>query len=371
MSEYQYYEFQALERTLTNADQSYLKQLSSRVELTATNAQFVYNYGDFRGDPLQVLERCFDLMLYVTNFGVRQLTLRLPKGLVNPPTFEPYCVPYYICVSTTEKSVIVDINLTGEDYYDWIEGEGWLSGLVALRDELLQGDLRLLYLAWLRAGLIEDADVDLEVIEPPVPPNLKQLSPALKTFVELFKVETDLIAAAAEASQTSGANPEPVSEWIANLSENERNHYLLRVVRGDPHVGVELIQQLRQMFSQPLVNAGTISGRSLANLMASAEKARKQRKHKEQLVAEKARQERLDALAPHGDALWQEVFRLIGLKQTKAYDQAIVHLKELRDLAEHQGNLKEFYNRIEQIKQQYTNRPGLISRLQKAILLKS
>lgn len=63
MSEYQYYEFQSLDRALTSADQTYLKGLSSRASVTATSASFVYSYGDFRGDPTKVLDRCFDMML--------------------------------------------------------------------------------------------------------------------------------------------------------------------------------------------------------------------------------------------------------------------------------------------------------------------
>lgn len=51
MSEYQYYEFQALDRPLTASEQAYISSLSSRVQLSATNAIFTYSYGDFRGEP--------------------------------------------------------------------------------------------------------------------------------------------------------------------------------------------------------------------------------------------------------------------------------------------------------------------------------
>ena len=36
----------------------------------------------------------------------------------------------------------------------WTEGEGWLDDLIALREELIQGDFRVLYLAWLKAAAI-------------------------------------------------------------------------------------------------------------------------------------------------------------------------------------------------------------------------
>jgi hypothetical protein len=97
MSEHQYYEFQSLDQPLSSADQTYLRGLSSRVSLTATSASFVYNYGDFHGDPEKVLDRCFDLMLYVANFGTRQLMFHFPKKLIDPAVFEPYCVRH--CIS--------------------------------------------------------------------------------------------------------------------------------------------------------------------------------------------------------------------------------------------------------------------------------
>ncbi len=42
MSEYQYYEFQAIDRPLTEEQQAYMRSLSSRVELTPTQAVFTY-----------------------------------------------------------------------------------------------------------------------------------------------------------------------------------------------------------------------------------------------------------------------------------------------------------------------------------------
>lgn len=371
MSEYQYYEFQALDRPLTNADQSFIQGLSSRVELTATNARFVYNYGDFSSNPKRVLDRCFDLMLYVTNFGVRQLMIRFPKTLVNPESWTPYCIPYLLSVETTKQSFILNIHLTAEDYYGWVDGEGWLAGLVALREELLRGDLRVLYLAWLQAGFSDDIDPDFELlIEPPVPPNLQKLSPALATFVELFHVNQDLIDVAAESSQVTQPSLEPVEEWIAALPESECNQYLLRVAKGESHVGAELMQHLRESFSRPEVSVGQPSNRSRAELIELADSKRKERQHQSQLAAAKARRQKLKALAPQADALWQEIFQLIELKQSKPYDQALRHLRDLRDLAEFQGTLEAFRERIVQMKQQYSRRPGLLSRLRKANLLR-
>jgi hypothetical protein len=63
MSEYQYYEFLAIDRPLTAQQQAVIRQLSSRVQLSSTGAVFTYSYGDFRGQPLDVLAKHFDAML--------------------------------------------------------------------------------------------------------------------------------------------------------------------------------------------------------------------------------------------------------------------------------------------------------------------
>lgn len=221
MSEYQYYEFQALDRKLTQADQTYLETLSSRVNLTATRASFVYNYSDFRGDPMKVLDRCFDMMLYVANFGIRRLMFRFPKQLVDPTLFEPYCVEDCITISNTAKSIILDLEFNSEDYHLWLEeGENSLRDLVPLRDNLMQGDFRCLYLAWLRSGFNDYTEVaPEEAIEPPVPTNLKKLTPALNAFADFLMIDQDLITAAAMESKSEQTIAEPISDWIAALPD--------------------------------------------------------------------------------------------------------------------------------------------------------
>ncbi|MBD2621306.1 MAG: hypothetical protein PX481_04915 [Microcystis sp. M53603_WE2] len=50
MSEYQYYEFQAIDRPLTQEERAAISQLSSRVKPTATSASFTYP-GNVERDP--------------------------------------------------------------------------------------------------------------------------------------------------------------------------------------------------------------------------------------------------------------------------------------------------------------------------------
>lgn len=55
MSEYQYYEFQAVDNPLTPQEMAELRALSTRATITPTRFQNVYHWGDFKGDPLAVI----------------------------------------------------------------------------------------------------------------------------------------------------------------------------------------------------------------------------------------------------------------------------------------------------------------------------
>ena len=110
MSEYQYYEFQAIDRPLTREEQDAVGSLSSRTHPTATHAVFTYSYSDFRGDPLRVLAAYYDAMLYMANWGSRRLAFRLPRAVVDAERLARYCVGYAITVTSHEDHLILDIN---------------------------------------------------------------------------------------------------------------------------------------------------------------------------------------------------------------------------------------------------------------------
>ncbi len=80
MSEYQYYEFLALDRSLDKSEMAALRALSTRADITSSRFTNVYNYGDFNGSPQKLMEQYFDAHVYVSNWGTRTLMLRLPSG---------------------------------------------------------------------------------------------------------------------------------------------------------------------------------------------------------------------------------------------------------------------------------------------------
>jgi hypothetical protein len=57
MSEYQYYEFLAVDRPHTPDEMSEVRKLSTRARITPTQYQNTYSYGNFNGGPSALVER--------------------------------------------------------------------------------------------------------------------------------------------------------------------------------------------------------------------------------------------------------------------------------------------------------------------------
>ena len=143
MSEYQYYEFQAIDRPLGEADRKALRRLSSRAQITATSFTNHYDYGDFKGDPRQLMARWFDLHLYVANWGTHRFMIRLPKRMVDRNWLDALLMGTDLAtVTEAGENLVLDVCDDGEDteYEDWEDGSDRLSALAPLRADLLSGE---------------------------------------------------------------------------------------------------------------------------------------------------------------------------------------------------------------------------------------
>src|SRR5215472_12613011 len=85
MSEFQYIGFRAVEKPVSDKDLEYMRQQSSRAEITPWSFDNEYHFGDFRGDAEGMLRRGYDIHLHYANFGIRKLLIRLPHNLPSTP----------------------------------------------------------------------------------------------------------------------------------------------------------------------------------------------------------------------------------------------------------------------------------------------
>src|SRR5215469_6072420 len=115
MSEYQYYEFLALDRPLTEKQRAELRSISTRAEITATRFVNEYQWGDLKGDPRKMLEQYFDAFLYVANWGTRQVMFRLPGGVLDPETTGQYGNTGTASLTETGGQLILSLSIDQEE----------------------------------------------------------------------------------------------------------------------------------------------------------------------------------------------------------------------------------------------------------------
>jgi hypothetical protein len=274
--------------------------------------------------------------------------------------------------STTGNYVILSVEHNEEEGHEgWIDGEGQLSGMVQVRDDILHGDWRALYLAWLKVANseVELLEADEDLIEPPVPPNLQGLSPALRQFMAFFDLDDDLVAAAAQASQTARRTDERLTRSIDRLSEGEKRDLLERLLKGEPHLDIALANRLRELSGISKPEPHTIQRRTLRQLLTASKAIRQQRLEAERQEAEAARLKKLEKLAQREDQLWARIPGLIDQKRANTYAEAVSILTDLHDLAVHQQRLSEFHNQLAAIIDQYPTLHGLHKRLKDARLI--
>jgi hypothetical protein len=368
MSEYQYYEFQAIDRPLSEADRRALRACSTRARITATSFTNTYDFGDFKGDPAKLMERWFDLHLYLANWGSRRLMIRLPTRLVDRHRLEAV-VDQVECaqLGVAGENLILNIGRDELDA-DWDDGTHWLAVLAPLRADLLAGDLRVLYLLWLTEV---EADV-LDADEPEPMPGIGPMTPALGAFVEFFCIDPDLVQAAAERSNTDAMSADDGRQIIAAMRDGEKTKLLARLFEGDPHVGAELRAEVRKRLEpRPEAPSGA---RTVGELLARAqaiglarEEAKADRAAAEQeraaKEAEKVRRARIDAIARRGESVWREVESEIERRDPKGYDKAVGLLGDLQALANESGTIADFEKRLRAIEERHSSKRRFVERL--------
>jgi len=283
MSEYQYYEFLAVDRPLGERQQAEVRALSTRARVTATSFTNEYHWGNFRGDPRTMMERYYDAHLYLTNWGTHQVMLRLPRTLLSLETAEHYCIDPHVAAWTSGEHLILDL-ISEDESGDWVEGaEDSLSAIVGVRAELAAGDLRPLYLAWLAAygtwERDEDAfDYDEENdLEPPVPAGLGALTAPQRALADFLRLNTDLLTIAAQASPPPLAetkdDPRKLAKWIRDLPAGDKDTLLYRVAQGH---GAQIQMELQRRFRGDLgPTSGSRPRRTVAELLDAAAEARR------------------------------------------------------------------------------------------------
>lgn len=374
MSEYQYYEFTAIDGPISDDGLRYARSCSSRANVSRVRWQNTYTFGDFHGN-VDTLLKHYDAHFYIANWGTVRLGLAFPKGVIALEAIQPYLrggerhEETLTCKEMGNRR-IVWWERNQEGGWGWTDGEGLIDQLIGVREELMRGDYRALFLGWL-------ADFDAHewrnpedgaVIMPPIPAGLDRLGPALEALIRHFPVDRDALAAAAGLSQASIPERMAVAAVLERLSVSEMRALLARVAEGGgPGVMTELNRwtypPVKSLDNQRMrctdFAAKTLDVRKVRQQKEAERAAAKQKREAEQ------RKQHLDSIMQRAETIWTGLGPLMDQKLASAYDQAAAQLQELRDAYAQAGDGGGFQQRLRGFRTRYSNRPAMLRRIEK------
>jgi hypothetical protein len=381
MSEYQYFEFAAIDRPLTDGEMAALRAVSTRAVITPSGFVNHYEWGGLKADPLDWMRSYFDAFVYLADWAHCRFALRLPRDMFGKAELKPFGVKQSLTIDASEDHWILDWSLEGSDNYDRFaedDGRGWMGRLVPLRDELIRGDQRSLYLGWL-AGAAK-GEVPETTLEPTVPAGLSQLSAAQNALAAFLEIDADIIAAAAIGSADASDRPESVDAWLQSLSPDELRSMLKSIVRADrPNPQREVASRYRAWHRQHAPQAAPEARRrSVAELRSLAVPAGEERRRRDALAREQqaaARRTQRDAqlrlLMSDVDKRWLALHQQAERGSASAYEQAVRALSDLAEAYAIVSDRKTFDRELRRFLVRHAKRGALLRRLTEAGLWQS
>jgi hypothetical protein len=380
MSEYQYYEFAAVDRPLSRAEMARLRAVSTRAEISSSRFANHYEWGDLKADPAEWIRRYFDAFVYWANWCHCQLALRVPADTFDKAELKRFAVQRALDIRAGGRHWILTWAIReNEDHERFADddGSGWMRRLLPLRDELLRGDLRPLYLGWLAGAC--GGELDEKAREPEVPAGLSQLSVAQQALVEFLAIDPDMLAAAklgsAPVALADTAEAYRIDTWLETWPREDMLAVLKLIAQGR---GQEAERQIRSAHAAWLkkqrpsaVSAAT--RRSVAALRELSESARPARlaqeaKLRAQQDAKRRRQREahLRRLMAEVDTHWRTIEAQANHGSASSYERAVKALAELAEGYTLTNARKEFERLLGRFVTRHAKRGALLRRLKEA-----
>ena len=295
MSEYQYVGFRAIEKPVSEKNLEYIHSQSSRAEITPWSFDNEYHFGDFRGNALEMLRRGYEIHLHYSSFGTHKLFIRLPQGLPDKKGAAAYFTEDTLKFIADKEgpggTLCVEPYYETDDLGPIFDIENLLDRLVPLRTEILDGDLRPLFLAHLAICLDYEYDGE-ETTEAPVPAGLEKLTDAQEALAEFFGLEDALITAASKGTP-------PTAKFRKN----------------------------RKIPAWPTFS----KNRTIAQLEGAADEIRQAKKLAVAKAAARQRAKKLASIAAEPEKTLLETEKLVKNRSTDSYREIATLLSDLRE----------------------------------------
>jgi hypothetical protein len=242
--------------------------------------------------------------------------------------------------------------------------------IASFHDELMEGDQRALYIAWLASqrliGAYDEEEEDYEISVPPVPPGFSALTAAQQALAELLHVPQELLVAAARHSNAAApATEDDFAAWIKLLPPDRGNEYLVRLAHNEPGLSRLLVKELRELGRGKTRTAPSRGEHvTYATLLAESKAVKVQLEREKREQEKAARQRHLQDIHDHQDDYWRQVEQAVQRQSGNSYNEAVGFLIELRDAADQFKETQKFQLRFSAWVQPHLRRPGLVKRLQ-------
>jgi hypothetical protein len=378
MSEYQYYEFLAMDRRLTSEEMTALRALSSRAHITPVSFTNEYHWGSFKGNPDELMKRFFDAHVYVANWMSAVFKVRVPIETISEKIVEAMAVLDTLDFKATKTHWVITWSLSESENYDRFgmeDGRGWMARLAPVRDELLRGDFRSLYIGWLAAVTSETVDDD--EIEPMAAEGLGSPTAAQQALAEFLDMDDDLLAGAGMGSpalQDDAGLEQETDAWLRDLPREEVTSLMKLLLAGRGQEAERTLRNRFAPFRHSLRNdRPETPRRTVEELRKNAGAAEKVRMEKEKLEEKrrearrrKEREAYLKSLSNDFPKAWKEVQRTVERGSGLAYEEASRALADLSEAYSVHASRMTFQQEMKKFMLNHLRRKSLIQRLAKA-----
>jgi hypothetical protein len=237
---YKYYYFEAIDKPLTEQQQAALRNVSTRAQINARRFENEYHFGNLGANPESLVKKYFDVHLFYASYGTRIVMFKVPAKTIDFPLLKQYDNGETVRITKSGSDVIVDITADCEDSEGWWDESPKISKYVSFRDDLMAGDYRCLYIAWL-AG---DSERVRKRGTPPIPPGIKKLSGTLRSFIGFMYLDEKEFAASVEsASDDKPAEPtsKEIKDWVASLPDKDCQKILVDLLQEK--IAAQIVQR--------------------------------------------------------------------------------------------------------------------------------
>jgi hypothetical protein len=337
MSEYQFVAFRAIDGPVSKKNLAYMRRQSTRAEITSRSFVNEYQYGDFRGNALEMLRLGYDIHLHYANFGTRSLFIRLPHGFPDSKAAKPYLdgesIRFIKDKVGTGGTLAIEPSHEPGDLEELWDIERWLDRLAPLRSEILQGDLRPLYLGHLAVSCDIEHDPE-ETIEAPLPAGLESLTKAQRALAELYEISDAMVTAAVQEigpPPTVGDSNKARLAWLHSQPASQKEAWLAALMRGpSSKVRADILEQFRK--DRPGARWPTVElGRTIADLRQTASEIQQAIDERSAAEAARKRANKLAKMADDPKPYLDQTEKLVAQRTTAAYDKVGRLLADLHE----------------------------------------